>query len=177
MVEEWYDDAECRGHSDLFFPSDDKPQKPAKYRIVEAVRYCSRCPVLNNCREYAQKYPQDYIDISNMVVAGCFSAEFRRAWRLSSERGKKGFRGLRYGQMKDYEPLTSALNWMWETSANKDNDRTSWLAECAEKVVVPSSIEDKNDDLQSVNLELFDSPSEEYDDGNDYYDYYHDGCD
>lgn len=51
LVEEWMDDAECNyaGDPEIFFPE----QQRSRERTRKAKAYCWRCPVSEQCLEYA----------------------------------------------------------------------------------------------------------------------------
>jgi WhiB family redox-sensing transcriptional regulator len=51
--ESWFDDAACRGRSDLFFTFD-----PTK--IAQAKAICAECPVRPECRAFALDTRQEY---------------------------------------------------------------------------------------------------------------------
>lgn len=153
----WTDRAACKGQHKLFYPSD---EDRARTRIVKAVRFCSQCPVLEDCREYATQHPNDFAEIPKMVLAGCFSEEYRRAWKLSNSKrkGRKDYRGLRFGQMVEYDPTVSALEHLWAANGAK-TDRTAWLAEVADKINEHAAVESEPEPEQ---LEFFEYP-EDYD--------------
>ena len=51
---DWMDEANCKGHTSLFFPPKaERPQARAR-REARARRLCSSCPVLDECRTFAR---------------------------------------------------------------------------------------------------------------------------
>ena len=53
---DWMDDANCKGHTKLFFPPKaERPQARAR-REARARRLCAACPVLEDCRSFARNH-------------------------------------------------------------------------------------------------------------------------
>lgn len=51
---DWMDDANCKGHTPLFFPPRaERPQARAR-REARARKLCMQCTVLDQCREFAR---------------------------------------------------------------------------------------------------------------------------
>jgi len=75
--EEWMDEAECLQAPDpnLFFPN----AATERDLIDEARRYCWRCPVQDECLEYALKYK-----ISDGIFAGLLPDQRRSILRRRS---------------------------------------------------------------------------------------------
>ena len=51
----WFEEANCKGHSKLFFA--DTTDKPVDKRLKEkkAAAICAKCSVIDECREYARR--------------------------------------------------------------------------------------------------------------------------
>jgi hypothetical protein len=103
-VTTWFDRAACRGLTDLFF---DSRQRPPRWRAHDAqivaatrecVEICRACPVIDDCHAYAMTVPAD--DLAEaLVYAGrtreeliadrlCVGAEVHtRVVRCGTERG------------------------------------------------------------------------------------------
>jgi WhiB family redox-sensing transcriptional regulator len=55
-VVDWMDDAECKGHTPLFFPPKaERPQARAR-REARARALCMRCAVADDCRSFAREH-------------------------------------------------------------------------------------------------------------------------
>lgn len=54
---DWYQDAACRGHEnpDLWF-AETRKTKGRDEKTVEAKSYCRRCPVRQDCLDYAETH-------------------------------------------------------------------------------------------------------------------------
>jgi WhiB family transcriptional regulator, redox-sensing transcriptional regulator len=50
----WSQQAICKGYSYLFYPKDSERPQAKDRREQKAKTFCSICPVLNSCREYAR---------------------------------------------------------------------------------------------------------------------------
>lgn len=77
---DWVDDAECRGQPlEWWFPLEFNKQAS---NIKAAKAICRRCPVREDCLEYAMSYPHTYMSLPG-IWGGLTEAERRQ---LDSDR-------------------------------------------------------------------------------------------
>ena len=53
--QDWFEEAACKGLTDLFFPPPGEREAARLQREPKARTVCESCPVLEPCREYARR--------------------------------------------------------------------------------------------------------------------------
>ena len=53
--DDWTDQADCKGHTDLFFV-----KRGDNASMIQAKAICQKCPVLEECRTYVLFHPERY---------------------------------------------------------------------------------------------------------------------
>lgn len=54
-IASWSEQAVCKGYSHLFYANDNERPQARERRENKAKLLCSKCPVVNECREHARK--------------------------------------------------------------------------------------------------------------------------
>lgn len=55
LLGDWIDDAECKGYTHLFFGDYSERPQAKERREQKAMMLCSKCPVIDKCREFARQ--------------------------------------------------------------------------------------------------------------------------
>jgi len=100
----WFDQAICRGHTNLFFEPFRETQREKRDREARARVVCGQCPVQQQCRQYARENEEhgiwggetDY----ERYVAGYFNDPVMRRRMADRERRKRPDVHEKYVQYK-----------------------------------------------------------------------------